>query len=86
MFEVIVSDRAVRELRALPKQDAVRVLAALEKLKEWPQASLDIVKLVGEAPGTFRLRVGRYRCHLLVQAQAHRITVASVRKRQRAYR
>jgi mRNA-degrading endonuclease RelE of RelBE toxin-antitoxin system len=85
LFEVNVSDRAVRELRDLPQRDAERVLAAVRKLQDWPQVTLDVVKLVGEPPGTYRLRVGRYRCHFRVQTAARRITVSSVRKRQRAY-
>jgi len=85
LFEVIVSDRAVRELRTLPERDAERVLTAVRKLKDWPRLTLDVVKLVGEPPGTYRLRVGSYRCHFRVLTAARQIVVSSVRKRQRAY-
>jgi len=85
LFEVIMSERAARELRDLPQQDAQRIVAAIEKLATWPEVRLDVAKLVGERPGAYRLRVGRYRCHLKVQWEVRRITVSSVSKRQRAY-
>jgi mRNA-degrading endonuclease RelE of RelBE toxin-antitoxin system len=85
LFEVIVSEKAVRQLQKLPRHEAERILAAVEKLADWPQVTVDVAKLVGEPAGTFRLRVGGYRCNLRVETKLKLITVASVKKRQRAY-
>lgn len=61
MRVVRLSRRATRDLDALPKKTAQRVIATLNALGDDPRsAALDIKALVGQRPW-LRLRVGSYR-------------------------
>ena len=61
MAEIRLSRRAVKDLDALPKRTAARVLGVLERLAEDPTSDrLDVKGLAGRRPWR-RLRVGDYR-------------------------
>lgn len=61
MADVRLARKAVKDLDALPKRAAQRVIAAIEKVAVDPSdAGLDVKALVGRRPWR-RLRVGDYR-------------------------
>ena len=61
MAEIRLSRRAVKDLDALSKRTAARVLGVLERLAEDPTSDrLDVKGLAGRRPWR-RLRVGDYR-------------------------
>ena len=57
MYDVLISDRAEKQLKKLEKPIAERILAALERIRLRPEAY--VTKLVGDVG--FKLRVGDYR-------------------------
>jgi len=70
------------ELRAINRDDATRILAALTRYGESGEG--DVRALAGQWRGFTRLRVGDYRLILLVSPEE--ITVVRVRHRSDVYR
>ncbi|PSR67985.1 plasmid stabilization protein [Nocardia sp. MDA0666] len=79
-------ESARHELRALERQDAMRILTALTALGEDPYApGLDVKKLSGHE-GLYRLRVGRFRVAYRIDNGVLVILVVKVGWRRDAYR
>lgn len=57
MFEIVFSDKALKQLKKLEKQIQKRIVNSLERIRIRPESYL--TKLVGD-PG-YKLRVGDYR-------------------------
>ncbi|MFI2240698.1 type II toxin-antitoxin system RelE/ParE family toxin [Streptomyces chrestomyceticus] len=77
---------AQRQLRAIDRPAAMRVLAALTALGEDPyREDADIKKLTGPS-GLYRLRVGNYRVAYLVEDGELVILVVKVGDRRDIYR
>jgi len=57
MYEVIISDKALKALKKLEHNVQARIISALERIRIRPESF--VTKLVGE-PG-YKLRVGDYR-------------------------
>ena len=70
------------ELRAIPRETAVRILHALTRFSESGEG--DVRSLAGGFEGYSRLRLGDYR---VIFRQSHdRISILRVRRRSEAYR
>lgn len=81
-FEVVLKPKAIKDLKAIRKDDASRIADALEGLQN--NLSGDVKKLTNFIP-TYRLRVGSYRVLFEVEVEK-RITVYRVIHRREAYR
>ena len=79
-FELSVSDEAIEQLRALPKELRKRIGERLNALESSFQG--DIKKLAG-AEGKYRLRVGNHR--VLFRLAGKQIQVYAVKDRKEAY-
>lgn len=73
-----------KDLRALPKSVASRVMERIERLRAnpLPQQALKL----SDAERLYRLRVGDYRIVYEVDTQAKRVTIHYVRHRREVYR
>jgi mRNA interferase RelE/StbE len=79
-------ERAVRQLRAIPRPAALAILLALTPLGDDPRRpDADIKKLAGHADW-YRLRVGDYRVIYQVTDEQLIILVVGVGHRREAYR
>ncbi|CAL9440547.1 type II toxin-antitoxin system RelE family toxin [Streptomyces sp. enrichment culture] len=77
---------AQRQLRAISRPDAMRILAALTALGDDPyREDADVKKLSGPS-GLYRLRVGSYRVAYQVDDGALVILVVKVGDRRDVYR
>jgi mRNA-degrading endonuclease RelE of RelBE toxin-antitoxin system len=79
-FELFLSDEALAQLRALPKELRQRIGARLNDLESRFQG--DLKKLVG-ADNKYRLRVGNHR--VLFRLAGNQIQVYAVKDRKEAY-
>jgi mRNA-degrading endonuclease RelE of RelBE toxin-antitoxin system len=79
-FELFLSDEALAQLRALPKELRQRIGARLNVLETRFQG--DLKKLVG-AENKYRLRVGNHR--VLFRLAGSQIQVYAVKDRKEAY-
>ncbi len=76
---------AAKQASKLPQLERIRIVAAVGRLANWPDCSLDIKKLQGHAH-QYRLRVGRYRVLFEVETGVRVVRVEQVRKRdERTY-
>ncbi|MER0245442.1 type II toxin-antitoxin system RelE/ParE family toxin [Streptomyces sp. HSW2009] len=77
---------AHRQLRAIARQDAMRILTALTALGEDPyRQDADVKKLTGPS-GLYRLRVGNYRVAYQVNDGELVVLVVKVGDRRDVYR
>ncbi|MEW5954934.1 MAG: type II toxin-antitoxin system RelE/ParE family toxin [Candidatus Micrarchaeota archaeon] len=81
-FEVILSEKAERQLKKLDKSIQRRAIAVLERIRLRPEAHLQ--KLVDD-PG-FKLRIGDYRAIVDVDKQQKRIAVLKIGHRKNIYK
>jgi mRNA interferase RelE/StbE len=82
MYELIYSEKALKFLEKLEKQDKERILIALERLRIRPE-SCDIKKLVGMSG--FRFRVGDYRIIFDMNKNELLILILTVGHRKNIY-
>ena len=82
MFEIVFSDKALKQLKKLEKQIQKRIVNALERIRIRPEAHL--TKLVDD-PG-YKLRIGDYRVVYTVDKTAKKVTVIKIRHRRDVYR
>ncbi len=79
-------DSARHELRAIPRQDAMRILTALTALGDDPYApGSDVEKLTGR-DDLYRLRIGRFRVAYRIDNGILVILVVKVGRRRDVYR
>jgi len=83
-FEIEWKRSAVRELRKLPKEIVVRLVAAVEALAQDPHP-IGARKLAG-SQHTYRIREGSYRVIYEVDASTVVITIVRVGHRREIYR
>lgn len=81
-YEVELKPRATKDLRRIPKEDAARVVDALDELQD--DLAGDVKRLTAFAP-EYRLRVGDYRVLFDIE-QSNRVVVYRVRHRRESYR
>jgi len=76
---------ALRELRKLDKPLARRILAAVTRLCVDPRPP-GVQALMGQPPGTMRLRIGDYRVVYVIWDDLVLVTVVRVAHRREVYR
>lgn len=81
-YEVELKPRARKDLLSLPKPDAAKVTAALERLQD--DLAGDVKRLTDFTP-EYRLRVGDYRVLFEIEPP-NRVVVYRVRHRRDSYR
>lgn len=80
-YEVIFSDKALRQLKKMERNVQERIIAVLERIRIRPEAY--VTKLVGD-PG-YRLRVGDYRVIMDIDNKELHILVLKVGHRKNIY-
>jgi len=80
-MEIIIKDKALKELSKLDKSQASKILNLIENLANYPDVH-NIKKLKNHTP-THRLRVGNYR--VLFDIEDNSIIVGSIRHRKNTY-
>ena len=80
-FEVIITDKAQKQLKKLERPVQERVIATLERVRIRPEAYLS--KLVGDLE--FKLRVGDYRVLVDVDWGREIISVVKIGHRRNIY-
>ncbi len=81
-YEIIFSDKALRELKKLEKNTQERIIAALERIRIRPEVY--VTKLVGD-PG-YKLRIGDYRVIMDIDNKQLKILVLKVGHRKNVYK
>ena len=79
-FFIEFKKRAVKDLKKIPKADAIKLLSKINELKK--ELKGDVKKLTNHTP-EYRLRVGNFR--ILFEINGNRIIIYKVRHRKRAY-
>ena len=82
MFDIVFSDKALKQLKKLDKQIQKRVINALERIRIRPETYL--TKLVGD-PG-YKIRVGDYRVIIDLDKGKLMILVIKVGHRRNVYK
>ncbi len=80
-YEIIFSDKALRQLKKMEKNIQERIIAVLERIRVRPEAY--VTKLVGD-PG-YKLRVGDYRVIMDIDNKILRILILKVGHRRNIY-
>ena len=80
-YEIIFSDKALRQIKKLEKNVQERIIAVLERIRVRPETY--VTKLVGD-PG-YKLRVGDYRVILDIDNKILRILILKVGHRKNIY-
>ncbi len=81
-YEVIFSNKALKQLKKMERGVQERVVAVLERIRTRPEAH--VIKLVGD-PG-YKLRVGDYRVIVDIDIKELRILVLKVGHRKTIYK
>jgi mRNA interferase RelE/StbE len=80
-YEIIFSDKALRQLKKLEKNLQERIIAVLERIRVRPEAY--VTKVVGD-PG-YKVRVGDYRVIMDIDNNKLKILVLKVGHRKNIY-
>ena len=82
MYEVIFSDKALKQFNKLEKNTRSRIVAVLERIRVRPEAHLK--KLVGDP--SWRLRVGDYRLIIDIDRGRLMVLIIAVGHRKNIYK
>jgi len=82
MYEIIISDKALKQLERLEKSIQERIFKVLERIRIRPEAH--VTKLIGDAG--YKLRVGDYRVILDIDENKLRILIIKVGHRKNIYK
>lgn len=82
MYEIILSETALQQLKKLEKDIQERIIRTLERIRIRPEAH--IIKLVGD-PG-YKLRAGDYRIILDIDKNKLLILVIKIGYRKKVYK
>lgn len=85
-MELIFTARAARDLRALDKAVAQRILRELEKVADDPFGRHGKAQAMKGEPPTFRLRVGDHRAVYSINREAGAVIVTRIGDRKEIYR
>ena len=80
-YEIIFSDKALRQLKKMEKNIQERIIAVLERIRIRPETY--VTKLVGD-PG-YKLRVGDHRIIMDIDNKILRILILKVGHRKNIY-
>lgn len=81
-YKIIFTDKSLRQLKKLEKDEQDRIIRALERIRIRPE--VHITKLVGD-PG-YRLRVGDYRIILDMEKRKLFILILKIGHRKNIYK
>jgi mRNA-degrading endonuclease RelE of RelBE toxin-antitoxin system len=84
-YELRVSRKAARQLASLPAPVRGRIVARVERLRDWPDHGQDVKPLRGRLAGSHRLRCGDYRVLFQVLDDPRAIVVEQVGSRESIY-
>ena len=82
MYEILVSDRAKKQLQKLDKENRTRVAAVIERIRIRPLAH---VKAIVDSP-YYRARAGNYRIILDIKKDRLIILVVEIGHRKKIYK
>ncbi|WP_292977805.1 type II toxin-antitoxin system RelE/ParE family toxin [Nitrosomonas sp.] len=82
-YSITIRQSAVKSLQKIPKPDRLRIIEAIDLLKEHPGAGS---ALKGEFSGLRRIRVGMYRVVYEIQNGLLTILVVRISHRRDVYR
>ena len=80
-YDIIFSDKALKQLKKLEKNVQERIIAVLERIRIRPEAY--VTKLVGD-PG-YKVRVGDYRIIMDINKKEIQILILKVGHRKKMY-
>lgn len=80
-YTIIWTDKALKNLKHLPRETAARIVAAVERARDDP---LSLLQHLQGSP-YFKLRVGNYRVILDLKRNAMIVYVIKVGKRENIY-
>lgn len=83
MYEVVIENRAKRQIKSLPQNDLSKIIGAILDLKKEPKPGG--VKKLADKP-YFRIRVGSYRVLYTIDESKKLVTVFSIAHRKEIYR
>lgn len=81
MYEIIISDKALKQIGKLEKPIRERIFNALERIRIRPDAY--VTKLVGDA--AYKLRAGDYRVLMDIDKNRLKILVIMVGRRRNVF-
>lgn len=82
MYKLTFFDKALKHLERIPKHHQIRIIKAMEGLKEFPFLGK---KLQGEYFGLYSLRVWPYRIIYRLAHKRREIEILEIRHRQGIY-
>ncbi len=82
MYEVLFTDKALKEFKKLEKKIQGRILSVLERIRVRPQHY--VTKLVGD-PG-YKLRVGDYRIIMDIDQENFSLLILKIGHRKAIYK
>lgn len=90
MYRLFLTEEFDRALGKLPKQDREGVEKKISsylgpQLKEEPHFGLNIKKLRGYHPETWRYRIGRFRVFYLIDEETRIVKFLTIEQRKDAY-
>lgn len=85
-YQVVFTKSAAKELKALPRQDAIKLAEAILFLSINPYSDLLNIKKLQNAHGYFRLRVQDYRIIYSVNNNILMIKIIKVGHRKEVYK
>jgi len=83
-FEIIFSEKAVKNLKELDRHTQARMKEAISRLANYPPQG-DITKLKG-GQGELRLRVGDWRITFEYHFKEKQVSILTIKHRREAYR
>ena len=86
MYAIVLSRRADKALRSMPRKKALDIVTALKTIASDPFARHRNVTALKGVKAGFRFRAGDYRALYTVDTRRHRMHVMKVSKRDEAYR
>ena len=81
-YEILFSDKALKQLKKIEPNIQKRIIAALEKIRIRPEAY--VIKLVGY--NVYKLRVGDYRVIMDLDNKKLHVLVLKVKHRRNVYK
>jgi len=81
-MNIVFEDKALKQLKKIPKNDAKLILSKINNLNNFPNIS-NIKKLINYYP-PFRLRINNYR--VLFDIEKEKIIIFEILKRKDAYK
>lgn len=85
-FEVFLARRAEKYLNRLDASSRNRIIKRLRELSSDPFNGRNIRPMVGQPPGTFRVRIGNYRAVYEINTAGHIVVVLVVGPRGGVYK